>query len=489
MQFQGLGNDARIHQLAVAEASAIWQKPFFARKIMTKALLKILLSLAVLSSTNLKVYAAETCARSLQGVVRVDCARQRTLLGGEKIRNAVAQFSQRDKEISLEESVDLVRTWIEESYRYSDRLKDMKRGLEKIEGRIKILETEKLNYKSRDRYRLQIPTGVSIQGDAVVPIDDPMGTSVSVGSKEELSNQYKDELRTKNKIIELIDREKKAQAIRYLRLEIILKNRETETGLVIPNDIRGISRTRLELYSEINQLLDPQQPLASEMNPDRNYLVWAKTLNLKDSFRRKIMRKFYLDTPTRIWTCIIDKSENIHIKRKRMLFPILFVSGTLASFSLIAGQLGKIHDQTLDIVQAIEQKTKDPEKQKKDLEEKKKLETEKRLVAEAKKIAEKSNTWVELRDGFKTFLGNFPAESATLFSEYHLGLREDLEPDGTVSPYYFEVAKVIDLWWLRIYEGYSKEDEQLIYGVKGRIDIRTKASTSLDRFFERLENP
>jgi len=441
------------------------------------------------TSTLTAAFDPMKCGLDLNIIAQVKFKKQRGLLGGDIPRRAVEQFSQKDKSVSLKRSVEMVATWLQEYYRYADRMEAMAVGLEKTQVRLKLLETEWLTYQKKPAYRFKIPNGVSVDEDDVTPIEDPQGTSVYIGSKSDALKHYKDELNTKNNILILMEKEMKAQAVRHYRFEIILRNRGESLNFEIDDNIKGISRTRLELIRDIQAVMDPNQPYAAEMHPPRALLLWVKTLAREDSARRRLMRKYYLDTPTRVWSWLSDRSSALDEKRKKKLMPILFVSGSIATASLLMTQMNMIRTQTQEIVQQIEEKSKTPEQIKKALEEKQKAEKEKKLLEEAKKIAENTNTWKELRDSFISFTGNFPAEATKIFAEYHLGKRKDLEPDGKTDPFYFIVAKEIETWWSRIYDGYSKDGVELIYGAKGRAGIKTEAAELLEAFFENLENP
>ncbi len=461
------------------------------RVLYQSVFLAVIFSLGPITELDALPKGRYDCPTSIKSIFHAQLWRERSKLGGKPARATVIRFTSqmRSHSLDLQKANEEVAIWIDEFLSYRDRLESFPAGLKRLRKRIEILETAfKADApKSTEPFEevLLPPAPDKIGGVIVVP-QNPAFVSRLVKDKRALRRLINEEVLELKKFESALRALREQQAIYFVRFSIILKlwNESSEQSNRIEH--HPITKQRLQLIRDIEDLLDPRG-LFIEYHPDPEIFAWAQNLYRYDQIFREFRRRSHIEDPLNVMNWVNQKAKDFVKLHSEKLAWVGAITTVLGTYGFFQSQLRAIREQTSEIRDQLVETVKSPEELKREREEREKVEREKQLIADAKIIAEKSESWDEIETRFAQFMSRFPAESGIIWGQVKNGKRKDFTEDTSFHPFFFEQAREIDLWWNRIQEGYVLSGEQLIYGARGRFEVRRESRDLLRQFLDRLE--
>lgn len=461
------------------------------RVVFQSVFLAVVFSLGLLSELEALPKGRYDCPTSLKSIFHAQLWRERSKLGGKPARGTVIRFTSqmRTNTLDLQKANEEVAVWIDEFLRYRERLESFPAGLRRLRKRIEILESllKADAPKSAEPFEevLLPPAPDKIGGVIVVP-QNPAFVSRLVKDKRALKRLIKEEMLEQKKFESALRDLREQQAIYFVRFSIILKLWNESPESSNRTEHHPITKQRLELIKDIEDLLDPRGVFV-EYHPDPEIFAWAQNLYRYDQIFREFRRRYHIEDPLNAMNWVNQRAKDFVKLHSEKLAWVGAITTVLGTYGFFQNQLRAIQEQTSEIRNQLVETVKSPEELKREKEEREKSEREKQLIADAKMIAEKSESWDEMETRFAQFMSRFPAESGIIWGQVKNGKRKDFAPDASFHPFFFEQARQIELWWTRIQEGYALNGEQLIYGAKGRFDVRRESRDLLRQFLDKME--
>ena len=408
-------------------------------------------------------------------------------LEGQAARDIVRAFSLQGRpKVQLFAANHEVRQWLNDFWSYSDRMKAFEPALMRTKVRIELMEKHWLGFEKVKDKRIKLPHPANIKdGWAITPgglerVGEYLSSRSAARRLLESEIDFRKELEGEKR------HRREQQAILYLRFSLILANRMKDER---PNYVAPDQDTaeRLRLLDEIESVMDPGHLFADELHPDPEILSWAERLFSFDRSYREFKRRSGIQMATTGLDKVNNAAQKVDDLHKKKFTWLIALAAVVGSGTFALNQIVLLREQTTALSEKLEKTVLSEEELKKEAIEKEKRDRFEKLLGEAKVIAEKTESWEELETRFATFMGHFPAESGIIWGEVKSQARADFQPDGSVDPFYFKAAEEIELWWSRIQKGYELEGKVLIYGAKGRFEIRKKSRDLLRGYFDQLE--